>query len=86
MAKRMNKTQREIFDATLSSYGEVDSVQIVADIRSKSAERDHLWADAQKLDAEIAALKDLLEDRGDFDLLDEECNFDQDLPTVESLY
>ncbi len=86
MTKRMNKRQQGIFDETLYKYEEVDSQQIIEELKSKKSERINLWADVQKLDAEIAALSELLDNRGDMDFLDEEENFDRDLPTAESCY
>ena len=80
---RFNKIQKEIYDATLNNFESASSEEIIDVIKSKKSEREHLWSDCKKIDAEIAALSNILEDRGDFNILNEEENFDGDTPTLE---
>ena len=84
MATRMNKRQRQIFEETKESFYDYSDMELREEIRSRSEKLECMSQDIDRLNAEILALKDILEDRGDE--LNEDENFDQDLPTVESLF
>ncbi len=89
MAKiRLNKEQKAIKDEIVSKYMEGEEVfdqeNVERLLREALDNREHLWADVRKLDAEIVAYNEVLEALGEERIYSEDDLY-KDAPTMDEV-